>query len=94
MSDQQAEEAAQGCRVCTFGSYRLGVHNPGSDIDTLCVAPRFVERDTDFFVTLGDILEKRPEVTDLCVCLNFFMLQDRLKADQCLSVFLRPLCRS
>eukprot|EP01090_Pellita_catalonica_P015252 TRINITY_DN408_c0_g1_i1.p1 TRINITY_DN408_c0_g1~~TRINITY_DN408_c0_g1_i1.p1 ORF type:complete len:766 (-),score=108.03 TRINITY_DN408_c0_g1_i1:21-2318(-) len=50
--------------IFTFGSYRLGVHSSRSDIDTLCVGPRYVLTE-DFFTTLHQMLVDDPAVTDL-----------------------------
>ncbi len=55
-----------GGKVYTFGSYRLGVHSKGGDIDTLCVAPRHVHR-SDFFTTFVELLKQQTEVKDLRV---------------------------
>ena len=55
-----------GGKIYTFGSYRLGVHNKGADIDALCVAPRHVDR-SDYFSSFVEILKKQPEVTELRV---------------------------
>ena len=55
----------QTVHVCTFGSYRLGVHNALSDIDVLCLTPSYVTRN-DFFTSLVQMLEQHPEaITDL-----------------------------
>lgn len=52
-----------GGKIYTFGSYRLGVHHKGADIDALCVAPRNIER-TDYFMSFFEMLKNQPEVTD------------------------------
>lgn len=62
MSDGMAKDA--GGKIFTFGSYRLGVHGPGSDIDTLVVVPKHVMRE-DFFTVLDEILRSRPELEEI-----------------------------
>ena len=55
-----------GGKVYTFGSYRLGVHTPESDIDTLCVVPKHVSRE-DFFDVFEPMLRESPDVTEVAV---------------------------
>lgn len=62
MSDGMARDA--GGKVFTFGSYRLGVYGPGSDIDTLVVVPKHVGRE-DFFTVFEQIIRKRPELEEI-----------------------------
>ncbi|GJN33462.1 hypothetical protein PR202_gb22066 [Eleusine coracana subsp. coracana] len=51
--------------VLTYGSYTLGAHGPESDIDALCAAPCFATLQYHFFVVLRQILEGRPEVSEV-----------------------------
>ncbi|OWB68980.1 hypothetical protein B5S30_g4374 [[Candida] boidinii] len=62
MSDGMAKDA--GGKIFTFGSYRLGVYGPGSDIDTLVVVPKHVTRE-DFFKIFEELLQKRPELNKI-----------------------------
>lgn len=56
-----AEAREAGGKIFTFGSYRLGVATPGSDIDALCVSPKHVTRDAFFSVFLAK-LQQDPRV--------------------------------
>jgi poly(A) polymerase len=60
----EAAANAAGGKIFTFGSYRLGVHGPGSDIDTLCVVPKHVSRE-DFFQTFEPMLRALEDATEV-----------------------------
>jgi poly(A) polymerase len=49
--------------VLPFGSYCLGIHGRGSDIDVLIVSPSYVDR--DFFGALAAALAEAAAVTEL-----------------------------
>lgn len=69
-----------GGKIFTFGSYRLGVHTKGADIDALCVAPRHVER-TDFFSSFFEKLKLHDEIKDLRAVEDAFVPVIKFKFD-------------
>ncbi|XP_053477466.1 poly(A) polymerase gamma isoform X3 [Ictalurus furcatus] len=69
-----------GGKIFTFGSYRLGVHTKGADIDALCVAPRHVER-SDFFASFFEKLKQHDEIKDLRAVEDAFVPVIKFKFD-------------
>ncbi|CAL8299326.1 unnamed protein product [Merluccius merluccius] len=69
-----------GGKIFTFGSYRLGVHTKGADIDALCVAPRHVER-TDFFQSFFEKIKLHEEIKDLRAVEDAFVPVIKFKFD-------------
>ncbi len=63
-SKARGEQKDCGGKLFTFGSYRLGVHDKGADIDTLCVVPRHISR-KDFFDSFYTILASDGDVTEI-----------------------------
>merc|ERR1719300_2168285 len=51
-------------KVFTFGSYRLGTHVRGTDIDMLLITPRHIDRQ-DFFTTFYKRLQVHPKINKL-----------------------------
>ncbi|QUC19483.1 uncharacterized protein UV8b_03724 [Ustilaginoidea virens] len=62
-------------KVFTYGSFRLGVFGPGSDIDTLIVAPKYVTREDYFkyFPLMLEAMAPKGSITDMAVVTDAFV---------------------
>ena len=74
LSIGRPEEYAKevGGKIFTFGSYRLGVHTQGADIDALLVAPRNVSRE-DVFTKFADRLKSHDQIKHVKVIEDAFV---------------------
>lgn len=62
-----------GGKIFTFGSYRLGAYGPGSDIDTLLVAPNHIMRENFFALVPGMLAELDPPAEEVSPVPDAFM---------------------
>lgn len=60
---EEDDVKAAGGELFISGSHRLGVREPGADIDTICVAPNFCTRE-HFFTLLKQQLMNHSDVTN------------------------------
>ena len=61
MTREDAEHV--GGQIFLSGSHKLGIREPGADIDTICVAPNFCSKQL-FFTVLKEKLLSHPLVTN------------------------------
>jgi poly(A) polymerase len=61
---KQGDTSYSLCRVLTFGSFRLGIIRPSSDIDTLVLIPSQVSRDRFFSEFISEVLANDPCVSE------------------------------
>lgn len=65
----EATVQATTIKLYTFGSYRMKVHGPGTDMDVLCVGPRNALREKHFFGTepycMERMLKEHPNAEDV-----------------------------
>ena len=79
---------SSGGKIFSFGSYRLGVHGPGSDIDTLCVVPKHIQRE-DFFTIFEKMLRERDEIGEVAAVAEAYVPVIKTKFS---GVLIPPLC--
>lgn len=75
-------------KIYTFGSYRLGVHGRNADIDTLCVAPVYVDKKEffeDFYFMLKEVFFEVEKVEAAYVPLMQLVWREKIKGSNVVS---------
>jgi poly(A) polymerase len=49
------------CKLLPYGSFKMGVSSVSGDIDSLVIAPHYVDRHEDFFGCLYPLLKEKAE---------------------------------
>ncbi|KAM9356762.1 poly(A) polymerase type 3-like [Symphorus nematophorus] len=80
MNVPEVVTAKVGGKIFPFGSYHLGVHSKGADIDILCVGPGFLERE-DFYTSFYEKLKSQEEVKDIQVIKEAYVPVIKLSFD-------------
>ena len=68
-----SDSASEMTYIVSSGALNSLTCFSGADIDTLCVAPRHVDR-SEFFSSFFDLLKKEPGVRELRVCVFNLLL--------------------
>lgn len=72
-ADQNPDDKQDiSAKIFTFGSFRLGVHGSGADIDTLCVGPMAVSREK-FFDAFVTRMKLQAGVTEISAVLDAYV---------------------
>ena len=59
-----AEAESRHSQILQFGSYRIGVHFPSTDMDLICVFPSYIKQE-DFFNIFKSVIEKEADVKEI-----------------------------
>lgn len=70
--------------LITFGSYRLGVHRPDSDLDVLAMAPPSCSR-ADFFTSLVATLRQDARIQDVHAIPSAYTVSDHTSSTRSVS---------
>ena len=58
------EAESRHAQILQFGSYKMGVHFPETDMDLICVFPSYIQQE-DFFNIFKSVIEKADGIKEI-----------------------------